>query len=64
MSPFQERRLGTEVGTEEAIGTRCRNSGGTATKIDKREKLDNEAEYVIRESDSSLSSMLSSDTED
>jgi len=53
-----------EVGTEDAIGTQCTNSGGTAMKIDKREKLDNEAEYVVTEPDSSLSSMSSSDTED
>ena len=33
-------------------------------KIDKREKLDNEAEYVVTEPDPSLSSMSSSDTED
>jgi hypothetical protein len=64
MSPFQERRQGTEVGTEDAIGSRCTNSGGTATEIDEREKLDNE-DHAVTESDSSLSPVSSSsDTED
>ena len=65
MSPFQERRPGTEVGTENAFGSRCTNSHGTATEIDEREKLDNEEDHVVTESDSSLPPVSSSsDTED
>jgi hypothetical protein len=46
MSPFQERKPRAEVGTEDAIGTRYTDTRGAATKIDKREKLAEEAEDV------------------
>jgi len=62
MSPFQERRQGTEVGT--------RLVAGVQTPVEllrrlMREKLDNKEDHVVTESDSSLSPVSSSsDTED
>jgi hypothetical protein len=53
------RQPRAEVGTEDAIGTRCTDTCGAATKIDKREKLAEEAEDVDSQSDSSLSSTSS-----